>query len=415
VSLKAALVVFDGASDRPLKELKGKTPLEVASTPNLDRAAGMGVNGIVDILAPGVPPGSDVAHLALFGYDALKVYRGRGALEALGAGFKVRQGDVAFRGNLATLQEGLVTDRRAGRIDTATAAEIVKSLGKLSSKKHPEVKVFLLHTTEHRLAVVLRGPGLSPHISDTDPGKTGQPLLKAEPLTGEAEAQKTAEVVNEVTGEILRRLRNQPLNRGRIRRGLPPANAVILRGAGVLPEIEPFTERFGVKAAFIAVTSLIRGVCLAVGMKPITVKGATGTTETNLLGKAKALVRALETHDFCFLHVKGADNASHDGNIEKKIAMIERLDEMTGYLLEKLNLEEEVYLAITVDHTTPITVRNHTGDPVPLTILGPEVLSDEVKAFSERSCARGGLGRIRGEDVVNILMNYLGKIKKLGA
>jgi len=410
--LKAALIVFDGAADRPLKKLKGRTPLEAASTPNFDRAASMGVNGIVDVLAPGVPPGSDIAHLALFGYDALKVYRGRGALEALGAGFKVKPRDVAFRGNLATMRGELVVDRRAGRIDTATASEIVRSLGKLSSKKHPEVKVFLLHTTEHRLALVLRGPGLSPHVSDTDPGKVGQPLLKAKPLTGEA--LKTAEVVNEVTAEIRRKLKGHPLNRERAKRKLLPANAVVFRGAGVLPEIESFTGRFKVKAAFIAVTSLIRGVCLAAGMKNIPVKGATGTTKTNLYGKAEGLVKALKTYDFCFLHVKGTDNASHDGNLEEKIAMIERLDEMIGYLLDNLNLEE-TYLAVTADHATPVTVGNHTGDPVPLTILGPEVLSDGVKAFSERSCARGGLGRIRGKDVINILMNYLGKVKKLGA
>ena len=411
--MKAALIVFDGAADRPLGKLKGRTPLEAASTPNLDEAARMGVNGIVDILAPGVPPGSDVAHLALFGYDALEVYRGRGALEALGAGFKVKPGDVAFRGNLATVRGGRVVDRRAGRIDTATASEIVKSLEKLSSERHPDVKVFLLHTTEHRLALVLRGPGLSPHVSDTDPGKVGQPLLKAEPLTDEA--LKTAEVVNEVTAEIRRRLEGHPMNRKRVKRKLPPANAAIFRGAGVLPEIEGFTERFKVKAAFIAVTSLIRGVCLAAGMKDVPVKGATGTTKTNLRGKAEAMVKALKTYDFCFLHVKGADNASHDGNLEEKMAMIERLDGMAGYLLDNLNLEKEVYLAITADHATPVTVGNHTGDPVPLTILGPEVLSDEVEAFSERSCAKGGLGRIRGKDVVNVLMNYLGKVKKLGA
>ena len=410
--MKAALIVFDGAADRPIRELEGKTPLEAASTPNLDEAARLGVNGIVDVLAPGIPPGSDIAHLALFGYDALKVYRGRGALEALGAGFEVKPGDVAFRGNLATLKDGVVVDRRAGRIDTETAGRLVEEIGKISSKRHSDVEVFLLHTTEHRLALVLRGPNLSPKVSDTDPGKAGKPLLRAEPLT--SEASKTAEVVNEVTAEIARRLEGNPLNRERVKMGLPPANVAIFRGAGVLPELEPFGERFKVRAAFIAVTSLIRGVCLAAGMKPIEVEGATGTTKTNLKGKAEGLIRALETHDFCFLHVKGTDNASHDGNLQEKVAMLERLDGMVGYLLDNLDLER-VYLAITADHATPLSVRNHTGDPVPLTILGPEVLSDSVKAFSERDCAKGGLGRLRGKDIIHILMNYLGRVGKLGA
>lgn len=410
--MRAALLVFDGAADRPLRRLEGKTPLEAASTPNLDKAASLGVNGIVDVLAPGIPPGSDVAHLALFGYDAVKVYRGRGALEALGAGFKVKPGDVAFRGNLATIREGIVVDRRAGRVDSQTGRSIVKALGKLHSEKHPDVKVYLLHTTEHRLALVLRGPGLSSQVSDTDPGRAGQPLLEAKPLTDEA--VKTAEVVNEVTVEIVERLKDNPVSRRLEGEGKLPVNAVILRGAGTLPEVQPFPDRFGVKAAFIAVTSLIRGVCLAAGMKPVNVRGATGTIKTNLKAKARGLVKALETHDFCFLHVKGADNASHDGSLKEKLSMIERLDAMVGYLLDHLNLEE-TYLAITCDHATPLSVRNHTGDPVPLTILGPEILADGVKTFSERSCARGGLGRLRGQDIINILMNYLGKVKKLGA
>ncbi|MHC1586164.1 MAG: alkaline phosphatase family protein, partial [Candidatus Hecatellaceae archaeon] len=155
--MKAALIVCDGMADRPIKRLKGLTPLEAASTPNFDRAAKMGVTGLVDILAPGLPPGSDVAHLALFGYDALKVYRGRGALEALGAGMEVKPGDVAFRGNFATIQDGLVVDRRAGRIDSASAAKLAESLQGLRLKKHSDVEVLIRHTTEHRLAIIFRG------------------------------------------------------------------------------------------------------------------------------------------------------------------------------------------------------------------------------------------------------------------
>jgi len=399
-------------ADRPIRRLGGKTPLEAASTPNLDEAARRGATGIVDILAPGIPPGSDVAHLALFGYDALKVYRGRGALEALGADMEVKPGDVAFRGNFATLNDGLVVDRRAGRIDSASARRLAEALQNIKLEKHPDVEVLLRHTTEHRLAVVFRGPRLSPHVSDTDPGKAGLPLAEAKPLT--VAASKTAEVVNEFTRLALKILGEHPLNEERKRRGLLEANGVILRGGGVLPEVEPLTARFNVKAAFIAVTSLIRGVCKLAGMKPIKVEGATGTTKTNVKAKAESLVKALETYDFCFLHVKGADNASHDQNLEEKMAMIERIDGMVGYLLDRLNLEE-TYLAITADHATPISVGNHTGDPVPLLILGPEVLADGVEAFSERACMRGGLGRLRGKDVIHLLMNYLGRLKKFGA
>ena len=311
--MKAALIVCDGMADRPIKKLGLKTPLEAASTPNLDRAAKLGVNGIMDVLGAGIPPGSDTAHLALLGYDPFKTYRGRGALEALGGGFKVEKEDVAFRGNFATVRDGIIVDRRAGRIDSESAAKLTESIsGVLHSEKHPDVKVYLIHTTEHRLALILRGSGLSPNVSPSDPGKEGSPIMEVKPLDGSPEARKTAEVLNEVSRRIMEKLREHPLNIERERKGFYPANAVIFRGGGRLPEIPPLPERFKVRAAFIAVTALIRGVCLAAGMEPINVRGATGTTKTDVMAKARGLIEALENHDFCLLHVKGTDNASHD-------------------------------------------------------------------------------------------------------
>jgi 2,3-bisphosphoglycerate-independent phosphoglycerate mutase len=402
-------------ADRPVKKLGFKTPLEAASKPNLDKAAKLGVNGVMDVLGAGIPPGSDTAHLALLGYDPFKAYRGRGALEALGGGFKIEKSDVAFRGNFATVKEGVVLDRRAGRIDSETAAKLAESISSmLTSEKYPDVKVYLLHTTEHRLALILRGSGLSMNVSPSDPGKENKPLMKVKPLDESSEAEKTAEVLNEISQKIMEKLKNHPLNVEREEKGFYPANAVIFRGAGQLPEIPPLPERFNVKAAFIAVTALIRGVCLAAGMQPIEVKGATGTTKTDVIAKAKGLIEALKNNDFCLLHVKGADNASHDGNLEEKISMIERIDSMVGYILDDVNLEE-TYIAITSDHASPLSVRNHSGDPVPVVILGPEVIRDSVEVFSERSCCMGGLGRIKGSDLIHILMNYLGKIKKFGA
>jgi 2,3-bisphosphoglycerate-independent phosphoglycerate mutase len=412
--LKALLVIGDGMADRPLKELNWKTPLEAANKPSMNHVASVGVCGLLDPIAPGIPPGSDTATLALLGYDALKVYSGRGVFEALGWGIEVRESDVCFRCNFATVDEKMtVLDRRAGRIATEEAAELAESLKRVKLSK-PEVEFVFASTVEHRAVLVLRGPKLSKEVSDSDPAVNGRKTLEVKPLNNSMEAKFTAEVLNELAQKFHEVLKSHPVNREREARGQPPANFVLFRGAGTLPKIKPLNELYGVEASCVSATPLVRGVCKAAGMRLLNVEGATGTVRTNYMAKAKAAVQALENSDLVLLHVKAPDAASHDGNIKQKVEVIERIDKMLAYILNNIDLSE-TYVALTADHTTSCMTGNHEGDPVPLAIMGPYVRSDDVNEFDERACAKGGLGRLRGKHLMSILMNFLGKVKKFGA
>jgi len=400
-------------ADRPIKELGGLTPLQAAKTPSMDKIAKLGVCGIMDTISPGIPPGSDTAHLAIFGYDPSKVYEGRGVFEALGIGLDVKKGDICFRSNFATVDEHMmVLDRRAGRIEEG-GEELANALDGVKLESFPEIEVVFKHSTEHRGVLILRDHGLSRMVSDSDPQMENVAVHKVLPLERSREAERTARILNQLTEKFHEILQSHPLNVKRRAGGLLPANIVLLRGASVLPKLEPITERYGIKALCVAAGALYRGVCKAVGMDLIDVPGATGTVETDVIAKAKAAVEGLSKYDFVFVHVKGADNASHDGNTQQKIRMIEKIDTLLEYVLKNTD-ENELIIAVTADHTTPIAVREHTGDPVPLAIMGPGVRTDSVQRYSEIDCAVGGLGRIRGLDLTPILMNYIGRVKKYG-
>jgi len=415
IRLKAVLVIADGMADRPLKELDWKTPLEAAHKPSLNHIAKTGVCGIMDPISPGLPPGSDTATLALLGYNALKAYSGRGAFEAIGSGVNVLPGDVAFRCNFATVDNNLVVlDRRAGRISNEDASKLAESLQKIKLTKHSNAVFLFKNTIQHRAALVIRGPKLSTAVSDSDPEKIGEKVSEIKPLDESLEARLTAEILNELMQKFREVLKQHPVNKERIKHGLPPANIILSRGAGTIPNIKPLSQKYGISATCIGATPLIRGVCKAAGMKLIHVKGATGTPQTDLMAKAKATVQALKTNDFVLLHVKATDVASHDGNIKQKIELIEKIDSMLGYVLNNIDLGT-TYLAVTADHTTSSITKNHEGDPVPIAITGPYVRRDDVEEYDERTCAEGGLNRIRGVDLMPILMNLIGKTKKFGA
>jgi 2,3-bisphosphoglycerate-independent phosphoglycerate mutase len=414
VILKAVLVIGDGMADRPIKELDWKTPLEIANKPSLNHVANSGVCGIVDPIAPGVAPGSDTATFALLGYDAAKVYSGRGGLEALGSGVRVLPGDVAFRCNFATVNKNLtVLDRRAGRIANEDAAKLAQSLKKIKLQTSP-LKFVFKNTVQHRATLVMRGSGLSAAVSDSDPGEAGKRVLKIKPLANTQEAQFTAKSLTELMQKFHEVLKEHPVNKARAKRGLPPANIILYRGAGTVPKIETLHEIFDIKSACVGAVSLIKGVCKAAGMKIIKVKGATGTPETDYTAKARAVVQTLKTNDFVFLHVKATDVASHDGKPYEKVEAIEKIDGMLGYMLEKIDVDS-TYFAVTADHTTSTVTCMHEGDPVPLAITGPYVRRDDVREFTERACARGGLNRMRGSDLMPTLMNLIGKTGKFGS
>ena len=409
---KVLLVVIDGVGDRG-----ERTPLSVAEKPNLNKLAEMGVNGIMDPIAPGIRPGSDTGHLSLLGYDPFKYYTGRGPIEAAGAGIEVLPGDVAFRVNFGTVEgEGsvfdkVVIDRRAGRISETD--ELVKAVNEGVDLSEFGVEFIFKRGSGHRGALVLRGEGLSDKITDTDPHKVGVKVQRCRPIENDEKAERTAEIVNFFMERSHEILDGHPFNEERAKRGLLKANVLLLRGAGEVPHIPPFEKRYGMKLAVISGTTLIKGIGRILGGDVIEVEGATGNRYTNVKGKVEAALRALDEYDFVLLHFKATDELGHDGDFEGKREFIEKLDRHFG---EFLNLDfSKVCLIITADHSTPVTAKEHTGDPVPITIVHEGVRRDDVREFSELSAYKGGLCRIRGSDLMNIVMDLIDRAEKFGA
>lgn len=404
---KMLLVVCDGLSDRPVKELDGKTPLQAARKPAMDALARHGASGTMDVIAPGVVPGSDTAHLALFGYNPYEVYTGRGPIEAAGAGIALQKGDVAFRCNFGTVDSELrILDRRAGRIRSGTS-ELARAL---DGMRIGDIEVLFRAGSEHRAVLVLRGPGLDHRVSDVDPHHEGK-VLEAKPLV--PAAAKTAEVLNEFVRRSREVLESHPANAARVREGLLPANIVLPRGAGSVGGLEPMGDRYGVTCAAVAGITLVKGICRMVGMDVPDVPGATGGLDTDYKAKAEAAIALLRTHDLVFVNVKAGDVAGHDGDFRMKVRVVENIDMMLAMILKEIG--DDVVVCLTCDHSTPVSVRDHSADPVPVTIAGGGVRVDGVREFDEIACASGALGRITGMHLMPTLLGIADRARKFGA
>ncbi len=403
-------MIIDGMADRPLEDLGYKTPLEAANTPNMDKLAETGICGIMDPIKPGIRAGSDTSHISILGYDPYEVYTGRGPFEAAGVGVDVLEGDIAFRCNFSTANdEGIITDRRAGRIRERTD-ELSEAINSIDLKE--DVKIIFKESTGHRAVLVLRGEELSDKVSAADPKYDGKKWTKVNPLDQTPEAQKTAKILNEVVEASYHILKDHPVNLERIEGGENPANIILPRGAGAVPHVQVFNEKYGLKAACVAETGLIKGIGKITGMDIIDIEGATGGVDTNLENIAQGILdTASEDYDFLLINIDGADEAGHDGNAQEKLKFIQKADEVVG----KLKDLDDFYIILTADHSTPISVMDHTGDPVPLIINGPGIRVDGVSEFNERAASSGGLCRIRGSDIMNILMDLMNKSTKFGA
>lgn len=408
--MKAILFIADGLGDRPLKELRGKTPLEMARTPNIDKLAELGACGMMDPIAPGIRAGSDTSHLAILGYDPFKYYTGRGPFEALGCGMDLKPGDISFRCNFSTVDKNfVVTDRRAGRIEEKDGtAELAKALDGMEIEG---TKIFVKESTAHRAALVIRGKNMGCKITDADPHKEG---LKVHDITGEdEESKKTAAVVNAFVKKSYDIFKNHPVNEKRKKEGKPQANIVLPRGAGMAPHLDSFVKRHGLKACCLVETGLIRGIGRYVGMDILDAPGATGGLDTDTVLFAQKVLEVLPQYDFILWNIKGTDVAGHDGNAKGKVAMIEKIDDAVGVILDAI--PQDTYFIFTADHSTPCSLKDHSGDPVPIVIWGDGIRVDNVKIFNERICAEGILGHIRGLDLMNIVTNLMGVQEKYGA
>jgi len=393
---KAILLIIDGLGDLDTP----KTPLQAAKKPNLDRLAKGGICGMMSPVKKYVIPGSDVSHLNILGYDPSIFYHGRGPFEALGLGMRLDAGDIAFRANFATVSAGTVADRRAGRIDTKTAGALAARL----TMRIDDVEVEFKNSVEHRGALVLRGKNLSSNISATD-AHEGELLHPCHPLDKTPEAKRTSDIVNRFTALAIGLLSSAPENGGRKN----PANAILLRGAGQFIKAPSFHERYGLNAACVAGGALYKGVATYLGMDLVMVPGATGDKETDLESKAKAAAKALKDYDMVFMHIKMCDSFGHDGDFHGKTKAIEKIDRIVP-ILEKTG----ACLVVTGDHSTPVSLKGHSGHEVPILVYGGE-RKDDVRRFDEISCAKGGLGHIRGKDIIHLLLNITGRAQKFGS
>lgn len=411
-------IVLDGLGDHAYSELKGLTPLERANTSELKRLKEKGSQGLMDIIAPGVPPSSDVSHLVMFGYDMDKEYFGRGPIEALGEGIELEEGEIAFRGNLATVRiennRPIVLDRRAGRISSEQTKVLVEYLNDRLGSAYG-FKIRFKPLTEHRFVLIISGNGLSHEVTDNDPHAEGKPILLCQPLE-EAKnregASKLASIINGLTIESIKELNDHELNRRRARENLPVANTILLRSAGIKRKLMSFEEKWDLKAACIAAGLLYKGVAKTIGMDVYEVEGANGLLNTNIPGKLGKAMELLDRYDFVFLHLKGTDVASHSKNPIAKYEFIKRFSENLRLVDEKVIGRTSI--VITGDHTTPCDRGMHTGEPVPIMICAKSLRKDDTKTFSEREGAHGGLGRIRGCELMPILLDSLEKTVEYG-
>lgn len=378
---------MDGLGDEPIPALGRKTPLEAARTPNLDFLAKEGLCGQVLVKFRGATPTSEETHFSLFGYDPEFYKIRRGIITASSTGMKVKKGDVALRGNFATVDEKLnMIDRRAGRIKNPEP--LIKTLNGIEISG---VKFLLKSASEHRLGIIMRGQNLSPNISDGDPhyGKLGKRARKIKPLDKSKEAAFTAKVLNEFLERAQEILKRHPLNKKREKKKLLPANYILVRGASSLRKLPSFREKYGLSASCIAGKFLYQQIGKILGMDLIKVRGANGRITTNLRGKFLAAKRALRKYDFVFLHIKATDSLAEDGNFSGKKEFIEKIDKNIQTLL---NLKD-VLIVVTCDHSTCSLLKRHCKRPCPLLIWGDG--KDSVSKFSERACKKGKLGKIR--------------------
>jgi len=405
---KVIFVVFDGLGDRPIKEFGYKTPLEMANTPNLDKIAKSSICGLSNSLGRGIRPGSDVSHLAIFGYDMNKYYTGRGPIEAAGIGIKLKEGDVAFRGNFGTVDaKWNIIDRRAGRIRVVD--EFAKAIDGMIIDG---IQVIVKPGTAHRAGVVFRGKGLSSNITDADPHAEGMPVSLVKPKDNTKEAKFTANVINKFMEKSYQILNSLNSNKDRKAKGLYPANFLLLRGAGISTAMPTFEEKYGLKSCCIAGGGLYKGIGAFLGMDIINVEGATALPDTDVKAKFIKAKQALADYDFVFTHVKATDSLAEDGNFIGKKEFIEKCDKA---LSELVNLPDNVLLVITADHSTACELKAHTADPVPVLFNSSHVRVDSVSKFNEREFSNGGLGHIEGKDIMPEIMNIMGKLHLIGA
>ena len=391
---KVVLLVLDGLGDIATREQNFMTPLEAAVTPNLDALAREGAQGRMLPLAPGITPGSGPGHLGLFGYDPLEFQVGRGVIEALGLGLDLRAGDVAARANFCTLDaKGIVTDRRAGRIETDVCEELCALLSK-KVKKIGTTEVIIRPGKGHRFVVVFRGEGLEGPLTDADPHHEGAPVPESKPVDEtSAKARKAAQLIKEFYQAALPVIANKK-----------PANGFLMRGIAHQPHIPLFVERYQLKPACIAVYPMYKGLAQLVGMAKL-------EGPQTIAQQFERYLKEYDNYDYFFIHYKYTDMHGEDGNFAAKKKAIEEVDGALPILLKK---KPEV-LAVTGDHSTPCAVKGHSWHPQPVLLTSPLSGSDKLERFTETGANSGSLGVFEAKYLIRLMQANARMFDKFGA
>jgi 2,3-bisphosphoglycerate-independent phosphoglycerate mutase len=391
---KLVLVVLDGLGDIATREQSFLTPLEAAKTPNLDTLSKISTQGRMIPVAPGVTPGSGPGHLGLFGYDPLEFQVGRGVIEALGLGVELKAGDVAARANFCTINDkGIVTDRRAGRIETAVTEELCALLSK-KVKKIGDTEVIVQPGKGHRFVVIFRGKGLEGPLTDSDPNREGAPIPQAKPTNAKsAKQKKAAKLIADFYKLALPVIAQKK-----------PANGFLLRGIAHQPEIPIFEERYALRPACLAVYPMYKGLAQLVGMKKI--EGPQTIAE-----QFERYLAEFDNYDYFFIHYKYTDMYGEDGNFEAKKKAIEEFDAALPILLKK----RPDVLAITGDHSTPCAVKGHSWHPQPVLLHSAYSGSDKLDRFTETGANIGSLGVFEAKYLIRLMQANAKIFDKFGA
>ncbi len=401
--MKHIIILGDGMADWPIKSLGDKTILQAAKTPYMDKLAKMGRCGRLKTVAEGFHPGSEVANMSVLGYNLPKVYEGRGPLEAASIGVELAPGELALRCNIVCIEGDTLKNHSSGHITTEEADILIKYLQENLGNERVR-----FHTgIQYRHLLVIKGG--DKRISCTPPhdipGKKYKPhLVKADV----PQAEKTARLLNELIEKSQELLKNHPLNKQRMESGKDAANSIWPWGGGYRPNMELLNEKFPQieQGSVISAVDLIRGIGHYAGLKVLEVEGATGLFDTNYENKVKALLQALQTDDFVYLHIEASDEAGHEGNIPLKTRTIEDLDSrVVGPIYEAIKeWNEPVAIAVLPDHPTPCEHRTHTAEPVPFLIWHPSITPDSVETFDEIAAAEGSYGLMQEDEFINAFM-----------
>ena len=400
--MKSIIILGDGMADEPIEALGGKTPMQYADTPYMDKLAEMGVTGRMKTVADGFHPGSEVANMAVLGYDLPTVYEGRGVLEAASIGYDLKPGEMAMRCNLICVEGDILKNHSSGHITTEEADELIRFL----NEKLGSDRIHFYTGVSYRHLLVVKGG--DKRLDCTPPHDV--PLHTFRPLMIKPEvpeAQETADLLNNLILQSQEILKDHPVNLRRIAARKDLANSIWPWSPGYRPAMQTMQEMYGFKqGSVISAVDLIRGIGVYAGLEVIDVEGATGLYDTNYEGKAHAALEALKTNDFVYLHVEASDEAGHEGDVDLKIRTIENLDKRAiGILFEELQKwDEPVAIAVLPDHPTPCAIRTHTNTPVPFLIYKPGQEPDSVTRFDEFSVLEGKYGILEKDEFIKELL-----------